>query len=240
MKKWHVDGVMTRDVIRVTADTGYQRIADLLVMHRVSAVPVVDGEDRVIGVVSEADLLPKLTHPDPAPPHPLVSRRSRGTLRRAAGDTAAQLMSSPATVTQADATVAEAARLMDSARVKRLPVVDGDGRLIGIVSRRDLVRLYSRPDEAIRADVVDLVTNGFWIDPESVVVEVSAGVVNMTGLVDRTSTAHILVHAAHAVPGVVDVVDRLTGKVDDTAAVRSAWYRAHALSAEERDIAQPG
>jgi CBS domain-containing protein len=148
-------------------------------------------------------------------------------------------MTSPATVIHADATVAAAARLMESARVKRLPVVDADGHLVGIVSRRDLVHLYSRPDEAIRGDVVDMVGNGFWIDPQTVNVEVSAGVVTMSGLVDRASTANILVHAAHAVPGVVDVVDRLAGKVDDTAAVRSGWHRSHALSAEERDIAGP-
>jgi CBS-domain-containing membrane protein len=237
MRKWRVDEVMTREVVRVTAETGYQQIADLLVMHRVSAVPVVDGDGRVLGVVSEADLLPKLTHPDPVEPHPLVSRRRRDTLRKAGGDTAAQLMTSPATVVAAEVTVAEAARLMDTARVKRLPVVDADGRLVGIVSRRDLVRLYSRPDEAIRGDVVDLITNGLWIDPQIVDVEVSAGVVTLSGLVDRASTAHILVHAAHAVPGVVDVVDHLTGKIDDTNAVRSSWYRSHALSADERDIA---
>jgi CBS-domain-containing membrane protein len=222
-------------VVTVGATTGYQQIADLLVQHNISAVPVVDDAGTVLGIVSEADLLPKLGHPDGADLHPLVTQRRRAAARRSDGDIASELMTSPATVIRADAPVSAAARLMQATSVKRLPVVDADGRLVGIVSRRDLLRLYARPDEAIRGDVVDMVVNGFWIEPSTVDVHVRAGILTLTGHVDRTSTASILVHAAHAIPGVVDVVDRLVGEEDDAAAVRSRWYRRHALSADTPD-----
>jgi CBS-domain-containing membrane protein len=237
MKQWCVSDVMTSEVVGVRADTGYKQIADLLVRYGISAVPVVDDRDVVLGVVSEADLLPKLNYPDRVAMHPLVSRRRREAGRKATGDTAADLMTSPATTIQRDAPVARAARLMEAARVKRLPVVDDSGRLVGIVSRRDLVRLYARSDPAIRNDVIDQVLRALWIDPSTVDVRVSAGAVTLTGQVDRTSTAAIVVRATHAVPGVVDVIDHLAGEVDDAAAVNSRWHRGHAFNAEPHDIA---
>jgi CBS domain-containing protein len=237
MKQWRVSDVMTSEVVGVRPDVGYKQIADLLVRYGISAVPVVDDRDVVLGVVSEADLLPKLNYPDRVAVHPLVSRGRREAGRKASGETAADLMTSPATTILRDAPVARAARLMEAARVKRLPVVDGAGRLIGIVSRRDLVRLYARSDPAIRNDVIDQVLRGLWIDQSTVDVRVSAGVVTLTGQVDRTSTAAIVVRATHTVPGVVDVIDHLVGEVDDAAAVNSRWHRGHAFSAEPQDIA---
>ncbi|WP_203924500.1 CBS domain-containing protein [Rugosimonospora africana] len=237
MKRWRVVDVMTTAVVSVGADTGYKRIADLLVARGISAVPVVDPDGVVLGVVSESDLLPKLNYPDRVGRHPLLSRR-RDTIRRALGDTAADLMSSPATTIRPDASIARAARLMEAARVKRLPVVDDADRLVGIVSRRDLVRPYARPDSDIRADVITHLVSGFWIDPSTVEARVVAGVVTLTGHVDRTSTRHIVVNATHTVPGVVDVVDQLTADIDDDAATRTGWYRGHLFSAEPRDIAR--
>jgi CBS-domain-containing membrane protein len=237
MKQWRVSDVMTSEVIGVRADTGYKQIADLLVRYGISAVPVVDDRDVVLGVVSEADLLPKLNYPDRVAVHPLVSRRRREVGRKATGETAADLMTGPATTIQREAPVARAARLMEAARVKRLPVVDDAGRLVGIVSRRDLVRLYARSDPSIQNDVIDQVLRGLCIDPSTVDVRVSAGAVTLSGRVDRSSTAAMIVRATHAVPGVVDVVDYLVGEVDDTAAVNSRWHRGHAFSAEPHDVA---
>jgi CBS-domain-containing membrane protein len=190
----------------------------------------------VRGVVSEADLLPKLNYPDRLAPHPLLSRRRRSAARRVSGDTAGDLMTGPAITIGPAAPVARAARLMEAGRVKRLPVVDDAGRLIGIVSRRDLVRLYARPDEAIRDDVVNNVLQGLWIEPSTVDVRVSAGVVHLTGRLDRISTVQILIRATRAVPGVVDVIDQLTGDVDDTQALKSRWYQGHPLAAEPHAI----
>jgi len=238
MRQWRVHEAMTTDVVRVDRAAGYQQIADLLVQHRISAVPVVDSGGVVVGVVSEADLLPKLGYPEQDGLHPLVTRRRRAAARRVGGDSAGDLMTSPAIVVLGSAPVAAAARLMEESRVKRLPVVDEAGRLIGIVSRRDLVRLYARPDEAIRGDVVDLILNGFWVDPSTVDIGVVAGVVTLSGAVDRTSTARILARAAHTVPGVVDVVDRLTGEYDDSATPNSSLYRGHTSSTQPRGIAR--
>jgi CBS domain-containing protein len=124
-------------------------VADLLVQHGVSAVPVVDATGSVAGVVSEADLLAKLEYADRTPRHPLSARRMRYRSRKAAGDTAAELMTAPAVTVHATETVTRAARLMDAAGIKRLPVVDGGGRLVGIVARRDLLRLT--PDRTARS-----------------------------------------------------------------------------------------
>lgn len=236
MKQWRVSDVMTTPVVSVRADTGYKQIADLLVVHGVSAVPVVDADGVVRGVVSEADLLPKLNYPDRLVTHPLLSRRRHAAARRATGDTAGDLMTGPAITIGPAAPVARAARLMEAGRVKRLPVVDDAGRLIGIVSRRDLVRLYARPDEAIRDDVVKDVLQGLWIEPSTVDVRVSAGVVHLSGRLDRISTVQILIRATRAVPGVVDVSDQLTGEVDDTPALKSRWYQGHPPSAEPHAI----
>jgi CBS domain-containing protein len=187
-------------------------------------------------VVSEADLLPKLNYPDRIPAHPLVSRRRRAAMRRATGDTAGELMTCPAATIGPAASVAQAARLMEAGRVKRLPVVDDAGRLLGIVSRHDLVRLYARPDREIRADVLNQVLHGLWIEPSTVDVQVSAGVVTLKGRLDRTSTVQILIRATHALPGVVDVIGQLDADVDDTTSVASTWYRGHPLSAEAHDF----
>jgi CBS domain-containing protein len=215
MRRWYVSDVMTRDVATVRGGTGYKEIADLLVSRSVSAVPVVDEDRQVLGVVSEADLLAKLEYADRMPRHPLAVRRVGAGRRRATGETAAELMSAPAVVIGTGATVARAARLMDAARVKRLPVVDEQGRLVGVVSRRDLVRLYSQTDEQIRDAVLTNLVAGLWLDPAAVQVAVRAGVVNLRGRVDRRTTAAIAVNFVLATPGVMDVVDELSWSVDD-------------------------
>jgi len=236
MNRWRVADVMTTLVVSVRPDTGYQRVADLLVQHAISAVPVVDEEGTVLGVVSEADLLPKLNYPEHVPVHPLVSRRRRAANRRALGDTAGELMTSPAETIAVSATLAQAARRLEAARVRRLPVVDEAGRLVGIVSRRDLVRLYARPDADIWANILQQVIDPMWLEPSTVDVQVSAGVVTLTGQVDRVSTKEILIRMTHAVPGVVDVVDRLSASFDDSAAARSMWNYGHPFSAEPHNM----
>src|SRR5690242_18784603 len=144
MKRWYVADVMTRDVVSVGATTGYKQIADVMVQHGISGVPVVDTAHHVLGVVSEADLLAKLEYADRVPRHPLAARGMRVDRVKAAGDTAGELMTSPAVTVRATDTVTRVARLMDASRVRRVPVVDEAGQLVGIVSRRDLVRMYLR------------------------------------------------------------------------------------------------
>jgi CBS domain-containing protein len=215
-----VRDVMSTGVVTVSPDLGYKQIVDLLVEVEVSAVPVVGDDGLVQGVVSEADLLHKVEF-NGADVHAglFERRRRRAAKAKATGDIAAELMSSPAVTVAATATLTEAARLMEHHNVKRLPVVAGNGHLVGIVSRRDLLRRYLRDDEAIRTDVLDGVLRGvLWLDPVEVEVAVTDGRVHLTGKVDRRSTAQITVRLVRGLDGVVDVTDELEWGFDDTTA----------------------
>jgi CBS domain-containing protein len=204
-----VSDVMTTDVVAVREGTGYKEIAALLRRHRVSAFPVLDQAGQVVGVVSEADLLVK----EAAPALPRGAIRLAWRLRersKATGVTAADLLTAPPVIIGPDATVAEAARLMLSRRVKRLPVVGKSGRLVGIISRTDVLRVFERPDEQIRADVTRAAgAAGVTLDPGSLVVTVNSGVVTVAGPVPGRAAALNLLRAARDVEGVVAVRDRL-------------------------------
>lgn len=207
--------LMTRDVTTVGADTPYKAIVDLLGTRKISAVPVVDADRRVAGVVSEADLLAKVEFEGAADPAPFFDR-NRKARAKAGGTTAGDVMTSPAVTIAPDESVTAAARLMDRKRVKRLPVVDGDGRLVGIVSRRDVLRVFVQTDEAIRAEVVDDVLRRIlWIEPPLVAVNVEDGIVTLTGELEQRSVVEIAVRLTTAVDGVVGVVNKLSYRVDD-------------------------
>lgn len=216
MKNWTVDDVMTTAVVTVRPETPYRGVVDLLVSHRFSAVPVVDAFQRVTGMVSEADLLRKIEYAGDEQPRMFESRRHRGNRGKATAQTAGDLMSSPAVAVLTGTSIAAAARLMDKEGVKRLPVVDDLGRLVGIVSRGDLLKTHLRPDDEIRADIEDGVLRSVLADQSrSVQVLVSEGVVTLAGAVDRWSTTDIADRLTRQVAGVVDVVDNLTYDYDD-------------------------
>ncbi|MFI7416509.1 CBS domain-containing protein [Nonomuraea sp. NPDC049684] len=220
--KMTVADVMTGKVVSVTPATPFKEIAEALIAGGISAVPVVDDEQRVVGVVSEADLLRKeefrelFYREGYQPPLRARLRRPKGR-QKAAGDTAAELMTSPAISVSPEASAVSAARLMDAHDVKRLAVVDRDGRLQGIVSRRDLVKLFLRPDEEIAAEVRDeILDQKLWVETSGVRVEVRQGIVTLSGWMDRRTETGIAVRMTSRVNGVVDVVDRLTWKTDDS------------------------
>ncbi|HEX2356071.1 MAG TPA: CBS domain-containing protein [Micromonosporaceae bacterium] len=217
-----VRDVMTADVITADPQTPYKEIVDRMARGGVSALPVVDERGHVVGVVSEADLLHKVELAgDEGHRHLFERRRRRAAREKAAGDSAGEVMSRPAVTIGPDAPLEEAARLMDSERVKRLPVVDPQGALVGVVSRRDLLRMYTRPDDDIRADILDRVVRGILaVEPPQIDAAVDEGVVTLTGQVNRRSTTEIAVRLAHGIEGVVDVVDRLTYEYDDSADIR--------------------
>jgi CBS domain-containing protein len=219
MKRWAVGDVMTVTVVTVGADTPYKEIVELLARNAVSALPVVTDDLRVVGVVSEADLLHKMEFAGLEPHVRLLERRRRRLARaKAAADSAGDLMSAPAVVIGPAESLTTAARLMDAEGVKRLPVVDHHGDLVGILSRRDLLRVYLREDEAILADVTDeVLLRTLWIEPGTVTVVVKGGVVTLAGTVDRRSTVPLVVRLVEAVAGVVEVVDHLSYHYDDTA-----------------------
>jgi CBS-domain-containing membrane protein len=213
MRPWLVADVMTEAVVAVGPDVGYDEIVEELTRRRVSAVPVVDRERRVVGVVSEADLLSHAPALEQRRPRPWRRQVNRGGQTAC---TAAELMTSPAVSIRPHATVADAHRLMDDARIKRLPVVDGHGRLVGIVSRGDLLRVHLRQPEAIRREIEDVVLlRTLGIDPSAVRVQVDRGVVTLRGLVCRSSTIALIERMCRDVSGVVDVVNEIAADRDD-------------------------
>jgi CBS-domain-containing membrane protein len=209
---------MTREVVTVDKEASFKEIAATMAERRVSALPVLDDEGRVAGIVSEADLLLKEEFPEaPAGGRLFHSRRQRVERAKAAGDTAAELMTAPAVTIGPDATVSEAARLLHQSGIKRIPVVDPAGPLLGIVSRADLLKVFLRSDTDIAQEVrQEVLTRVMWVNPDTVAIEVRDGVVTLTGQLERRSLIPIAISLVHGLDGVVDVVDRLTFEVDDS------------------------
>lgn len=209
-----VEDVMTSRVVALRKTASYKEIAGALRRHRVSACPVIDEASRVIGVVAEADLLYK--EAEPSVTSALQLRWPLRATFKAAAVTAAQLMTSPAVTISAQASLGEAARLMQSRRVRRLPVTGRDGRLAGIVSRPDILSVFERPDDEIRDCIVKtILTEEFTLSPADVEVSVSAGIVTLTGQMPDVKLAQaLLVRIRHA-DGVVGVRNRLTCPPDE-------------------------
>jgi CBS domain-containing protein len=209
VKTTTVQDVMTASVVAVREDADFKEMVTAMRSRRIGAFPVLDAAGRVIGVVSEADLLAK--EATPGPPPGLVRLAWMLTERsKATGVTAAEVMTKPAVTIRGDVPATEAARLMQSRRVKQLPVVDDDGRLRGIVSRADVLSVFERPDAEIRDEVVKgIVVAEFGLDPELLVVTVRSGIVTVTGPVQRRADALGLLGAVRHAEGVVGVRDRL-------------------------------
>jgi CBS domain-containing protein len=211
-----VRDVMTKDVAAVRPDDALRDVAMLLVGRRISGLPVVDADRRVLGVVSEADLVQKEAGA-PARPKGILGWLDveSGEIRaKVAARTAGEAMTAPAITIDADAPIAEAAALMVEEGVKRLPVVDGD-TLVGIVSRADLVRAFLRTDAEIATEIREQVVLGtFAIAPETVHVVVERGEVTLGGEVETPEAATLLAAFVERVPGVVAVRSRLTSRDD--------------------------
>jgi len=216
--KLTVRDIMTTNVVTVRAGASYKEIAMRLREHRVSAFPVLDEDGTVIGVVSEADLLLKeaLSLPPSEEDGPSEEGARPGILRQRAQEkaravTAADLMSRPAVTVGVEDSVEHAARLMYARGVKRVPVTDAAGRLVGIVSRADVLSVFGRTDEEIREQIVEEVIGGeFGADPGRFEVTVADGIVTMTGLPGSVSLGRDLLARARHVQGVVSVRDRFT------------------------------
>lgn len=211
--KYTVKDVMSTHVIAARKDASFKEMAEKLHEHRVSAFPVVDKDGRVIGVVSEADLLTKeaLDGGNAGMPGMISGIVQSQEEERAARLTAGDLMTHPAVTVEPDDTVEHAARLMYARRVKRLPVTDTAGRLAGIISRADVLAVYSRPNEDIRKEICDeLIPNGFLADSMGFTATVQDGIVTLEGKPETELLGrHIVSHVRH-VQGVVAVRDRLT------------------------------
>ncbi|MEU9119966.1 CBS domain-containing protein [Streptomyces sp. NPDC048506] len=224
MRHRSVADLMTPNVVVVQPGTPFREIAHLLEEYGITAVPVIDEDERPVGVVSEADLLRR--HTDKLGP-----------------STAEVMMTSPAVVARPEWSVVRAARMMEEKKVKRLPVVDDSGRLIGVISRRDLVQLFLRRDRAIQEEILeDVLPHTLGAAPSAITVEVSDGTVTLSGTLDRKSLVPIAVRLCESVDGVVEVVDRLTYALDDTASQREKTVepvrRAQCLPRKEKEYEQ--
>ncbi|MFK4104261.1 CBS domain-containing protein [Streptomyces sp. NPDC019531] len=237
MKNQKVGSVMTTDVVRAAYGTPFKEVARLLAAHRISGLPVVDEDDKVIGVISETDLLARqAATPEPYEPRrrfAFLSGLTRGARRQAAkahARTAGRLMTAPPVTAHADDTIVEAARTMAQHQVERLPVLDEADRLVGIVTRRDLLQVFLRPDKEIRDEVIeDVLGRTLWLPPRSIDVSVVQGVVTLTGHMERKSETEIALSMTARIDGVVGVVDRLTYRLDD-ARLRTQEHALHGVA----------
>jgi CBS domain-containing protein len=215
-----VKELMTPEVRRVGPHTPLKEVAAILAEHGISGLSVCDPEGRVVGVVSEADILYKQqARRDRTGPLVWLSDGGAGeaALKRAAY-TAGETMSEPAVTIGPERSVAEAARLMIERKVNRLPVVKGS-ELVGIVTRADLVRAFTRPDAEVADEIREQVLRRIlWVEPSSISVHVTQGVVTLAGRLPGRSDVQLLL-----TPGVVTVHSEVTYEVDDT---RRAFARA--------------
>jgi CBS domain-containing protein len=209
-----VKDVMSTHVIAVRDIATFKEIATTLHEQRVSAFPVIDEDNKVTGVVSEADLLAKEAL-EGTVPRTLQSLTQQNVRRRVNAVTAADLMTKPPVTIGPDESVTHAARLMFDRRVKRLPVTRDDGTLIGIVTRSDVLSVYSRSDADIQHQVTqNLILGTFMCDPYLFTVTVKNGIVTIKGAPETTQVGLDIVSAIRHVEGVVAVRDRLSYPAD--------------------------
>ena len=204
-----VKDVMTTRVIWVSKNATFREMAAALREYRVSAFPVIDDDRKVIGVVSEADMLYKEALIDePGFVGGILHRRDQAKAR---GITAGDLMTTAVVAVRPEDTVEHAAKLMYDRGVKRLPVTDGSGHLVGIVSRADVLSVFDRTDSAISHEIThDVIQGEFVTDPAAFRVMVMDGIVTLSGHPETSDIGHDIVSRVRHVPGVVAVRDRLS------------------------------
>lgn len=217
MHHHQVREVMTTDPVTVTPATSLKYVADLLVRQKISAVPVLSLRGRLLGIVGETNLLRKEElQRDPDGPHSLhLNYRARRDL--ATAETAGEIMSTSPLTVRPDATVAEAAQLMDRHAATCLPVTDESGKLLGVVGPRNLLQVFLRPDEEIAGEIIkDVLVGYLGTNPALVQVEVTDGVVRLAGELERKSMIALIRPAVRAIDGVIDVEGELSYALDDT------------------------
>jgi CBS domain-containing protein len=204
-----VKDVMTTRVVAVRENASFKEMVTKMRDSLISAFPVVDRAGKVIGVVSDADMLNK--EADQASPGTFASLLRFRDHEKAAGVTAADLMTSPAVTIGLDEPVADAARLMRDRRIRRLPVTNATGHLVGIISRPDVLSVFCRPDGTIRHEVLEeVIRGGFVVRSQPYGVVVHDGIVTLTGRPENDRAGHELVERVRHIEGVVTVSDRLT------------------------------
>lgn len=209
-----VSDVMTRGVAAAYESATFKEIVRSLTLNHISCVPVIDRDRRVIGVVSESDLIAHMIL-GPAEgattEHALHGRRNARLERAKSAVLAGELMNSPAITVHPEASVAEAAIIAARARVRRLPVVDDNRELVGIVSRADLLKTYLVPDKDIAHEITaDVIARRLLLDPAAFDVTVEDGRVRIAGEVDTPALRDQLISEIRTLDGVVELVDALS------------------------------
>ncbi len=196
--------LMSTDVIAVTPETGIREAARLMFRNRVSGLPVVDEARRLVGIITEADFL-RLE----------VERAEKPSDVEHVSD----VMSTGVVTIGPEATLYEAAKTMATQDVKRLPVVDDEGRLLGVISRSDVVSVFTRPDDVIEDEIKeDLVRRVLFVDPDAIEVSVHNGVVTLSGEIGTRTEARLLEELTRRLDGVMRVANELEWRIDDTSA----------------------
>jgi len=210
-----VRAVMTASVATVSLDTPFKGLAVTMAEHGVNALPVLDGQGRLAGIVSQTDLIRKEEYQDdPAARRPPHSHRHHA---QAAGLTAREVMNSPAVTIGADASIVAAARMFDREHISHLVVTGPDGAVAGIVTPRDLLKVYLRSDDDIRGEILaEVIGHYLGCDPDRARVTVVDGIVTLRGEVERKSMIPLAERLVRATDGVVDVVNELAYAVDDS------------------------
>jgi CBS domain-containing protein len=242
METLTVGEVMTKDVITVREETPFKELVRLMKEHDVSGLPVLNPRGCLSGIVTEADLLEVVGgHTGIKKRHTqfgrlldrlLVPGRTDTIDSTTANTSARSLMTSELITTTPDTPVREAARHIVESGVKRLPVVDENKRVVGIVSRQDLLRPYLQNDELIKEEVLENIAKRvLWIDPSTLKVAVDQGVVKLHGFVEKQSQKEILIELTSRVDGVVDVEDHMTAAENDRG-YEPEWMRKESSKAE--------
>lgn len=204
---------MTTDVITTAATESLKEAAAKMVNARVSGLPVVDDDGRLVGIITEADFIQQQAERDGGRMRLLGALFEQRTALDAPVAVGEVMTTDPVVITE-EALLSEAARLMAGKGVKRLPVVDVDGHVTGIVSRADIVAAFTRPDEIIIDDISeDIVKRILFLDPADISVDVEAGVVTLRGEFERQSDTRLLEELARRLEGVVRVDNQLTWRV---------------------------
>lgn len=195
--------LMTTGVISVSSDTGIREAARLMFRNRVSGLPVISGEGTLIGIITEADFLRLEVERQEGSPSP--------------GEDVSSVMSAGVVTTGPDTSIYDAAKIMTFQDVKRLPVVDDDQRLLGIISRADIVSIFTRPDDIIEDEIrEDLIRRVLFVDPDQIDVAVSNGIVTLTGDIGTKNEARLLEELASRLDGVLRVESALEWRLDDS------------------------
>lgn len=226
----NVSELMKTDVVTAAPEQSLKDVAHTLVEHGISGMPVCEEEWRVVGVISEGDILYKeggRIERRHGPLARLIEGSASTMMTKAQARTVREAMTTPAITIAPSRPAAAAARLMVEKGVNRLPVVTRDGRLVGIVTRADLVRAFARSDEEIAAEIrEDVLKRLLWVEPQTITVAVRDGEVELTGELATSTDAEILAKLVEKIPGVLSVRSSVTHRIDEMSRTgQSAEYR---------------